>query len=86
MKCYININSVVAQSKKLKLIKEVSDIGQELNSNGPSVFFNKSSNNLVVNTLEYIQSKNQIDIIPNKQILFTYCFNYCDVDKAFLNL
>ena len=38
MKCYNKINPDVAQSRKFKLIKELSDIGQELNTNG-LIFF-----------------------------------------------
>ena len=70
MICYIKINSDVAQSKKFKSIKELSDIGQELNGNGPNVFFNISSINLVANTLGYIQTNNQFGIMPkNKNYL-----------------
>ena len=64
MICYIKINSDVPQSKKFKSIKELSDIGQELNGNGPNVFFNISSINLVANTLGYIQTNNQFGIMP----------------------
>ena len=39
MKCYIKINPDVAQSKRFKLIKELSDTLQELKSNEPGVFF-----------------------------------------------
>ena len=86
MICYIKVNSDVPQSKQFKSIKELSDIGQELNGNGPNVFFNISSINLVANTLGYIQTNNQFGIMPKKQKLFACGFNYFDVDeKSFKN-
>lgn len=39
MKFYIKINPDVAQSNRVKLIKELFDTAQELNSKRPSAFF-----------------------------------------------
>ena len=75
------MNPDVAQSKRFKLIKESSDVGQELNSNGSNVFFSISSINLVADTLGYIQSPEQFDLMLNQQKLFTNNFDYFDVDE-----
>ena len=50
MNCYAKINPDVVQSEKFKLIKKLSDTGQELNTNEPNAFYNTSSINLVANT------------------------------------
>ena len=71
MKCYIKTHPDVAQSKKFKLVKGSSDIGQERNTNGPNVFFYISPLNLAANTFGYIQSDNQFDIMPDKQKLLS---------------
>lgn len=44
-------------------------------------FFYLSSINLVGNTLGYIQSNDQFDIMPNKQKLFASDLNYFDVNE-----
>lgn len=44
-------------------------------------FFNISSVDVVADTLGYIQSEEQLNLVPDKQKIFTYSFNYFDVDE-----
>ena len=65
------------------MIKELSSVGQELNSNGPDVFSNISSIDLVADTLALAiyRAKSNFNLVPDKQKIFTYSFNYFDVDE-----
>ena len=44
-------------------------------------FFNISSVDVVADTLGYIQREEQLNLVPDKQKIFTYSFNYFDVDE-----
>ena len=85
MKCYIKINPNTSQTKKFKLTKELSDTAQELNSNGPNVFFNIKSINHVADTVSYLQSNEWFDLVPNKQKLFVSNIDYFDTYKERVN-
>ena len=64
-------------AKKYKGIKELSDFGKELESNGSNVFFNIEEISLKSDTLGYKEPFGKIfKLVTDKQKLFNYEFNF----------
>ena len=82
MFCPLDIRPDVTQSKKYKEIKELSDFGEELKSNGTNIFFNRREISLITDILGYKEREEKIfKLITKKQKLFEYKYNYFNVNK-----
>ena len=83
MFCLLDIKPDISQSaKKYKEIKELSDFGEELGSNGSNVFFNIKEILLVSDALGYREKEEKIfKLATEKQKLCEYEFNYFNLNK-----
>ena len=74
----LNIKPDISKSAKIyKEIKELSDFGKKLESNGSNVFFNIGETSLKSDALGYKEPfEKTFKLVTNKQKLFKYEFNY----------
>ena len=83
MFCPLNIKTDISKSAKIyKEIKELSDFGKKLESNGSNGFFNIGETSLKSDALGYKEPfEKTFKLVTDKQKLFKYEFNYFNLDE-----